>query len=526
MLNRSLSMTLASYKRGENLVISERVRSFLNMNELLRIHPSTPYGMKRLEAWKAYRPGEEEQWKEEMDRQALLGRLTSEQRAELTEILQRIPDISQLPAKWKIEESTTLIDWFHIKRFLLDLRDIHHLIGVMGNHFFAHFPSDQNLVKSLLEKLNPTLPVTPSFSLHGFSPEYEKIFLEIRAEKRKLKKIRDEQNEEITEQCGLSPNSFGEWAVDRRFSFPEMIKEQMILVRQTPWESVYRRKESREEREIGHHLKRLEERLKAEEKLILHQLQGKFVGYRQEFSRWAREIGELDFLLAKWKQAATWRGVRPELAEEIEIEAGRLPKLEAYLKRNGKEFIPIDFRLKKETMVIVGPNMGGKTVVLKMIATILILSQYGLFVPARRARAPLFSWIGCLMGDEEDQEAGVSRFAGEMRLLREWLMREGKGILLLDELASGTNPSEGEALSYSVTKYLVASQKWAVHVTHFPGVLKVPGALFYQMKEFQLVSLGETRKVPCHGLEVAEQLQLPREILADARAFLQQRGEV
>ena len=128
----------------------------------------------------------------------------------------------------------------------------------------------------------------------------------------------------------------------------------------------------------------------------------------------------------------------------LEFENGRNLQVEEILKSKGKEYCPISLSLKDGVTCITGANMGGKTISLKLSGQVAILAQYGFFVPAEKARVGLSNYMQILIGDSQSVERGLSSFGSEMEELKE-IFDHGteRSVILIDEIASGTNPVEG-----------------------------------------------------------------------------------
>jgi len=191
--------------------------------------------------------------------------------------------------------------------------------------------------------------------------------------------------------------------------------------------------------------------------------------------------------------------------------------------------------------VIIGPNMGGKTMVLRTLGLIVALAQHGFFVPATRCEMPLVSFISGVTGDGQDARAGLSTFGAEVKRVAEWFKGKKGGLLLIDEIGRGTNPVEGAALSAAVTARLARSDHWTIHVTHYAEVLEVTGIRRYRTAglrkaeetarmdlredwlsrmDFRLIPLSEGEGIPHQALTIAEAMGMPHGIVEEARRWI------
>src|SRR5690606_5980914 len=172
----------------------------------------------------------------------------------------------------------------------------------------------------------------------------------------------------------------------------------------------------------------------------------------------------LDVLAGLAEVAETHDYVRPELLSEpeLEIDEGRHPVVERML--GAGRFVPNDTALAAGTLgghdtarlwVITGPNMGGKSTVMRQVALITILAHVGSFVPARRARVGLVDRVFTRVGAADDLGRGGSTFMVEMRETAQIVKRAGpRSLVLLDELGRGTATFDGLALAWAITEHL------------------------------------------------------------------------
>lgn len=241
------------------------------------------------------------------------------------------------------------------------------------------------------------------------------------------------------------------------------------------------------------------------------------------------QIGQLDFLIAKTQFSLAFQLVRPELttASVVEIIGGRHLKVAQSLERKGKSFTHIDVSLKKSVTLITGANMGGKTVSLKLIGQVVAMAHYGFFVPCTSAVIPIFDFIFVSVGDFQSIDMGLSTFGGEIVEIEQAIRRENEfGLILIDELARGTNPIEGYAISKALIEHLSEKQSKVVITTHFDGLTEVPETAHYQVNGLSGIDLDQIRdKIATEGAtllheymdyrltEVSQLKEIPKEAL-------------
>ncbi len=251
----------------------------------------------------------------------------------------------------------------------------------------------------------------------------------------------------------------------------------------------------------------------------------------------ARAVAALDSLGALAETAARRRYVRPQMhdGDEIEIVQGRHPVIEVF---NDGPFVPNSLYMNNSTdrlLIITGPNMGGKSTVLRQTAIISVLAQMGSFVPADKARLPLFDRIWTRVGASDDLTRGRSTFMVEMTETAAILhSATPRSLVLLDEIGRGTATFDGLSIAWAVAEYLHDSPEHAaktLFATHYHELTelaeRLPGGQNYQItateREGEVVFLHKLergRASKSYGIEVARLAGLPPPVLANARDVL------
>ena len=184
-----------------------------------------------------------------------------------------------------------------------------------------------------------------------------------------------------------------------------------------------------------------------------------------------RRIARLDYLLAKAQLAADFGCVLPQLADEavVEIENAGNPYLESMLTARGLEYTPVSISLERGASIITGANMGGKSAFLKALLQNVLLVQLGFLPFADKMRLCLFDSFGTVIDDDSSLKSGLSSFGAQVFKLREIIaaVRSGRMLILIDELAGGTNPEEGRRIFKSVVDFLGEFDAVCVFTTHF-----------------------------------------------------------
>ncbi len=199
----------------------------------------------------------------------------------------------------------------------------------------------------------------------------------------------------------------------------------------------------------------------------------------------------------------------------------------------GSKAVPIDLEIPEEvrTLVITGPNTGGKTVSLKTVGLLCLMNQFGLAVPAQEGtRLPVLDGVHADIGDEQSIDQSLSTFSGHMKAVS-GIVRDAtaRGLVLLDELGSGTDPEEGCAIAMSLLDHFIETGCLTIVTTHH-GILKNygytrPGVL-NASAEFDKNTLSPTYRIimgipgESRALDVAARNGLPPAIVSGARKYL------
>ncbi|HSW35696.1 MAG TPA: endonuclease MutS2 [Candidatus Limnocylindrales bacterium] len=263
---------------------------------------------------------------------------------------------------------------------------------------------------------------------------------------------------------------------------------------------------------------------------ILYQLSGQVADNSNDLFQNRSVYANLDLIVARGRLSLDYGGLEPRLLPAGEVlyhlEQARHPLLTGLI-------VPLNIKLgeKVHTLVITGPNTGGKTVALKTIGLLAVMAQSGLHVPAAEGtKHYIFNQIRADIGDEQSISQSLSTFSGHMRNIISIIEDAGTGSLVLfDELGAGTDPSEGSALAMAILDKLTFSGALTVSTTHI-NELKLFAQVQEKMQnaamEFDLETLAPTYRllqgVPgqSNAFIIAGQLGLPESVLQKARSFL------
>ena len=221
---------------------------------------------------------------------------------------------------------------------------------------------------------------------------------------------------------------------------------------------------------LNNELKLCEQAVLLEEHRILAGLTALVAAHRDEIDVALQVVAELDVICARGRLAAAMGAhapAVPEDASEIVLDAARNP----HLQLRGVPVVPNDVKLGGDfrMLVLTGPNAGGKTVTLNTVGLCALMARAGLHIPCGPdSRLPVYSQILTLLGDNQDLQADLSTFSGHLERVREILEQVGpNSLVLLDELAVGTEPSQGAALALAVAEAIVDRGAIGVVTTHY-----------------------------------------------------------
>lgn len=264
-----------------------------------------------------------------------------------------------------------------------------------------------------------------------------------------------------------------------------------------------------------------------EEAIILSQLTA-MVEREQEALRLNIEItGNYDFIFAKAKYARTLGAKRVSLNERgiFKLNGGRHPKLAQMIP------VSLEFGRGYKSLIITGPNTGGKTVVLKTLGLLAVMAQSGLLVPAEAdSEFAVFGDVISVIGDGQSLTQSLSTFSAQMKSIEGMLRHAAPGVLLLiDELAAGTDPGEGFALSIAILEELSRKGANIVVTTHF-NELKTFGATADGFRnarmEFDKETLQPLYKLTIgeagesYALQIAAKLGIPEAVIGRSRELV------
>ena len=278
--------------------------------------------------------------------------------------------------------------------------------------------------------------------------------------------------------------------------------------------------------ELGNELRDLEAAEQREVQRVLRELTDLLRPHRERLGAAWEMCVAFDDLCARARYAVEVNGFAPTVgAGPLEIRAGRHPLLEG----GDVVVVPFDLELARDewTVLVSGPNTGGKTVLIKAVGLACLLAQSGVIPPiGPQSRLPVFHEVFADIGDRQSIAASLSTFSAHVAAVRDILERAGPAsLVLLDEIGSGTDPAEGAALAAATLQALTRRHAVTLATTHL-GALKKLGAetvgIVNASLQFDAETLTPTYRllkgVPgrSYGLAIARRLGVPADVLREA----------
>ncbi len=524
--NLELLKSLSGERRGSLISVLDRTR--------------TPMGGRLLKHWILYPL---------LDRAAIEERLSAIElllaeghlRERLSEGLAEVYDLERLNARVAMKTATPR-DLLALKSSLLRIPHLKDALtgkgGVLGRlaEEMAPLPELVDLIARAIREEAPASLKDGGVIKEGFNPELDE-YLRLRQDAAGFLAEIERRERART---GIPNLKLG---FNKVFGyFIEVTKSQLSKV---PEDYIRKQTLVSAERFITPELKTFEEKVlsaeeksKALEQKIFEEIRQKAAAFGPKIQQTAQAVAVLDVLVSLAEVAEERDYCRPEILDEpiIEIKEGRHPVVEAFLPSGA--FVPNDLRLDHEDhllLIITGPNMAGKSTVLRQTALIVLLAQMGAFVPAQKARIGLVDRIFTRVGASDALSRGQSTFMVEMTECAHILHQaSSRSLVILDEIGRGTATYDGLSIAWAVAEYLLEKDGRGVKTlfaTHYHELTEM-ARLSEKVKNFniavkewndQVIFLHRLQPGPAnrsYGIQVAALAGVPQPVIRRAKEIL------
>ena len=461
-------------------------------------------------------------------------------RSETRDALQAVYDLERLATR-VIAEAAGPRDLGALATSLLRIPDIVHDLTYAGSPVLAELAVSLDPVPEAVMAVREAIVDEPPANLkdggvirEGFDPDLDELLGIARDGKSWFAAYADE----LRQQTGIG-------SLKIRFNsvfgyFIEVTKANLHLVPDT-WlrkqtlancERYYTAQlKEREEKVLG-----ADDRRVQLEGALFEQVRARVAGFGERIAATARAVAVID-VLAGFAELAQRRGyVRPEIDEglRLEIEGGRHPVIEALMPEG--EFVPNDVVLDadaEQLVIITGPNMAGKSTVMRQVALLTLLAQAGSFVPADRARIGIVDQVFTRVGASDNLARGQSTFMVEMTEAATILAQATRrSLVILDEIGRGTSTYDGVSIAWAVAEHIhdVIGAR-TLFATHYHELTELEATrervvnMTIAVREWQDEIVFLRRLVPggtnrSYGIQVARLAGLPQGVVARAREIL------
>lgn len=398
----------------------------------------------------------------------------------LDSLLGKMSDLERIIARVALRKVNPR-ELHHLKKSLVMIPEIKELLNTTKNKAIERLTSQMNEIPEVIEKLDAGIHSDPPISINKgqvIAPGYDEDLDRFRDLIRNSKGILKEVLARETVRTGISNlkigynNVFGYY-----FEVTNRYKDQGLI----PEDWMRKQTLTNSERYISEELKKLEseilgaeDKIQAREQYLFAEIVEWLTAYIESIQYNAAVIAEIDCMNSFAKVSLRNSYSRPEINESysIHIENGRHPVIEATLPL-GESYIPNNLNLSndgEQILLITGPNMAGKSAILRQTALICLMAQMGCHVPASKASIGLIDRIFTRVGASDNISSGESTFMVEMIETASIMNNlSNRSLILLDEIGRGTSTYDGISIAWSIVEFLHGdpSKPKTLFATHY-----------------------------------------------------------
>ncbi|MDY6843671.1 MAG: DNA mismatch repair protein MutS, partial [Thermodesulfobacteriota bacterium] len=463
-------------------------------------------------------------------------------RGKLRENLKKVNDLERIIGRISLKYATPR-DLVAMKDTAAALPYIKQTLSQFVNKQFSHICTHFDTLADIAEKIEVCIVDDPPSSIkdggiiqEGFSSELDKLLSLSKDGKSWVAKL------EVSERKRTGINSL-KVGYNRVFGY--YIEVTNPHLKNIPPDYIRKQTMVNAERFVTEELKEYESQiLTAEEKgkeleyQLFCELRDTIASYANRIRNVADHIGTIDVLILFAENAERYNYCRPTFHEgdHVKIQEGRHPVIERMSLKGG--FVPnntfIDCN-ENQILIVTGPNMAGKSTLLRQVALIILLAQIGSFVPARSAELPLIDRIFTRIGASDNIARGESTFMVEMKETAN-ILRDAtpKSIIILDEIGRGTSTFDGLSIAWAVIEYLHDRKNVkakTLFATHYHELIEIARTK-HGVKNFNVLVSEHNGEVTflrklapggasrSYGIEVAKIAGLPDEVISRSREVL------
>lgn len=545
-------------KGGKNRRLANvKTRSETGLSYVIGVlNVQTPFGMKALDQFRPFFPGQEEELRAELLKVETMLAFVKDDPKGLSEAECSFMCMKDITGSFERSSNDVLsvVELFEIKSMLLEMEKLEKI----RENSPVNFPEDfaLNDMTPLLDRLDPRNERLNTFYIYDdFSDKLRELRKKRHDLERDVKKARKKRKKEIEEEYGIKLTPKFDIMIPR--SSDQVKKADAVhdlkKISEDYTTITYELTDAEEIYKLASEIDALTADIEEEEFAVQAELSKKVADFSDRAVDNCNRIGQMELAIQKAVYAEKHDCVRPDVIDEhvIEIVDGRQVQVEDRLNRSGGKYCPVSIKLSDGVTCITGANMGGKTISLKLCALVALLTQYAFFVPCAEARVGLSSYIQALIGDSQSVERGLSGFGSEMEELKDMLDHGAdRAMFMIDEIASGTNPVEGLALTKSFIDYFKKKPYITLITTHFDALMHdenvrnmqvrgLTGADFRKLDgelrsanrrekieiisrymDYRLYEVHENAEIPKDALNIAKMLGLNSEIIEGAKKYI------